>query len=609
MDDRDREILVRHALDALLATRRDSAGSLTRLVELVCSSGLADHAHLYVVEPDDVHLRLAAVHATDPEAAAAFRAVMASTAVRIDSSLTGRAATSSEPIVLNHLRDQGLAIPAVFLEHLERYDVRHMAAVQVPGDGSVLGALVASRTGSMAAFDDRDIEVLSRLATVAAFAVDRIALQRRVARQADILDRIADAVLAVDENRIVTKWNRGAERLYRIDRADALGRRLSDLFTTVSHDAGELDTAWGDLAREDGWRDTVRQVTRDGLVVEVEASVTPLEDGESGFAGAVAVNRDISASLRSQRELAERQSFAEALLDALGGRTAVIGVDGRVRAVNERYEKEGPFGDGPGSGPDVGADALAFLHLRTSTMPGVGLIADAVRATLDGRARLDAVDVLGRDGTWTEARVQVFRGPGGGALLSFVDVSERKTHELELAHQATHDALTGLANRALLLDRLRESLGRAFRRGHRVAVMFVDLDGLKTLNDTHGHAAGDAALVATATRLSRGCRVIDTVARLGGDEFVVLLDEVDDIDEAHALALRMLALLAEPGDGVGLLSASIGVALAEGIALPTEDDAADLLGHADAAMLVAKRTGKGQVVLVAEPLAAPSQDG
>ncbi len=203
--------------------------------------------------------------------------------------------------------------------------------------------------------------------------------------------------------------------------------------------------------------------------------------------------------------------------------------------------------------------------------------------------------------------MQPFRGPGGGALVSFVDVSERKTHELELAHQATHDSLTGLPNRALMLDRLRESLGRAHRRGQPMAVLFVDLDGLKLVNDTEGHDAGDDMICAAAERLAGCCRVADTVARLGGDEFVVLLDEIADAAEAEALAQRMLAALRTPGTPsggryVGSLSASIGVALADGLPAPTESDARDLVGHADAAMLVAKKTGKDQVVLLARPL-------
>lgn len=597
--------LVACALDALLTSPDQPASSLERIVTLVCQAGVADHAQLYVVDADGIHLRLAAVAATTPEAAEGLRGVLSGTTVRIESSLTGRAARSPEPVVIPDLRSPGLPVPDDFRRHIEAFDIRHMVAVQVPGHDQPLGTLVAARCGDRPAFGPEDVELLRQVAAVSAYALDRVALLGRVARQADILDRVGDAVIAVDENRIVTKWNRAAEQLYGIPRAEALGSRLGDLLTTVSHGNSDLDTAWSGLRTAPSWRDAVRQVTRDGRVVEVDALVTPLVDSASGFSGAVAVNRDVSELLRSQREIAERQAFAEAVLDTLPGRTAVVGEDGRVRAVNARYEKEGPFGDGPGSAPEVGADLLAYLDLRSHSAAGAGTLASELRATLAGSGGEAPVDVLGSDGRWTAAQVARFHGPGGGALLTFVDVSERKIREMELAHQATHDTLTGLPNRALLLDRLRESLARASRRGHRVAVMFVDLDGLKAVNDQQGHARGDAMLVAAAERMESSCRVIDTVARLGGDEFVVLLDEVDDVHEAQVLAQRMHAALEQPSTdaaGVGPLSASIGVALAEGISAPTEDDAADLVGHADAAMLVAKKSGKGQVVLVAEPL-------
>jgi diguanylate cyclase (GGDEF)-like protein/PAS domain S-box-containing protein len=603
----DERSLTERLLDVVLTSGDDPVTSLQGIVRLMCDAQVSDHAQLFVVEPDDTHLRLAAAAASDPAATESLRGALAATAVRLDSSLSGRAATSAEPILLNRVRDSGIDFPSRFLEHVERFDVSHVVALRVPGNERHLGALMASRTGDHPPFDPADVALLTRIAAISAFALERLALRRRVERQADILDRVADAVLAVDENRVVTKWNRGAERLYGIDRAEALGRRLGDLVTTVSHSAEKLDVAWGELPHHDGWRDAVRQVTRDGRVVEVEASVTPLEDSETGFAGAVAVNRDVSATMRAQRELAERQAFAESLLDALGGRTLVIGVDGRVRAVNARYQKEGPLGGGPGSGPDVGADAVAFLDLLAHSTPGVGTVADAVRAALAGSDSTTAIDVPGRDGTWTAAQVQRFVGPGGGALVSFIDVSERKAHELELAHLATHDSLTRLPNRALMLDRLREALARAHRRGRPLAVLFVDLDGLKMVNDSEGHDAGDDMLRAAAERLARCCRVADTVARLGGDEFVVLLDEITDAAEAEALAARMLTSLREPGIPasrvryVGGLSASIGVALADGLPAPTERDALDLVGHADAAMLVAKRSGKDQVVLIARP--------
>ena len=614
MDDRvERRTLVAQALDALLAAAERPTAPLTRMAELVCESGLADQAHFYLVDADDIHLRLAAVAAGDPAAAQGLRAVMAGAALRIDTTVLGRAASSPDPVMLNDLQQADLHIPPDFREHIETFDVQHMVAVQVPGYGRTLGALLAARTGDGLPFAAEDVALLERVATVSAFALDRAALLGRVARQADILDRVGDAVVAVDENQVVTKWNHAAEALYEIPRPEALGRPLRELFTTVSHERSALDAAWGELSPDGPWHEAVRQLTRDGLVVEVDAIVTPLVDRESGFAGAVAVNRDVSQALRAQRALAERQAFAEAVLDALPGRTVVLGVDGQVRAVNRRYEHEGPFGDGAGSGPGVGADALAFLDLLSHGMVGVGLLAAAVRATLGGSDAEASVDVLAHDDRWTAAQAVPFLGAEGGALVTFLDVSDRKAHELELAHRATHDALTGLPNRALLLDRLREALGRASRRRRRVAVMFIDLDGLKSVNDTAGHAAGDAMIIAAADRLAAGCRVIDTVARLGGDEFVVLLDEVDDTVEAEALAHRMLDDLRAssprgPGESpVGPLSASIGVVLAEGSPAPTEREAADLVGHADAAMLVAKKRGKAQVALVKTPMPPPAQ--
>jgi diguanylate cyclase len=166
-----------------------------------------------------------------------------------------------------------------------------------------------------------------------------------------------------------------------------------------------------------------------------------------------------------------------------------------------------------------------------------------------------------------------------------------------LAHLAAHDPLTGLANRALFADRLDRALARARREGRPGALLLLDLDGFKAINDARGHAAGDRALVAVAGRL-RGCvREVDTVARLGGDEFLVVLDGVEAAAEARRVAGRIRAALAEPlrldGDGAPLaLGASIGVAVFAGREAP-----ADLLRRADGAMYVAKRTGEAVAFL------------
>ena len=133
-----------------------------------------------------------------------------------------------------------------------------------------------------------------------------------------------------------------------------------------------------------------------------------------------------------------------------------------------------------------------------------------------------------------------------GIVLTMRDVSERKGLEEELKHQAFHDALSGLANRALFLDRLEHALARATRSQSLLAVLFLDLDDFKLVNDSLGHAAGDELLVAVAGRLIKSLRAGDTAARFGGDEFAVLLEEISGLDEACQVAERIIAELQRP---------------------------------------------------------------
>jgi diguanylate cyclase (GGDEF)-like protein len=165
-------------------------------------------------------------------------------------------------------------------------------------------------------------------------------------------------------------------------------------------------------------------------------------------------------------------------------------------------------------------------------------------------------------------------------------------HAATLRHQAFHDNLTGLANRSLLHEHLRHAMARA-RRGSPVAVLLIDLDGFKSVNDTYGHAAGDQLLVAVAQRLRDGIRGAETAARLGGDEFAVLLDGMDSSQDAILVAERLLASIQEPvfAGGVELIPAgSLGVAVWRDHA-----DIDALLHDADTAMYAAKTAGKGRV--------------
>ena len=168
----------------------------------------------------------------------------------------------------------------------------------------------------------------------------------------------------------------------------------------------------------------------------------------------------------------------------------------------------------------------------------------------------------------------------------------RSNAEDAIRHQALHDPLTGLPNRTLFNDRLTHALQRRSRYGGFVGVMIVDLDGFKNVNDSLGHVAGDALLIAAAARLQSSLRGFDTIARLGGDEFAILVDDLDAPNQAGLVAQRILDALVDPmqlPDRDVAIGASIGIAFAD--RPDTESDL--LLGHADAAMYLAKREGKG----------------
>jgi diguanylate cyclase (GGDEF)-like protein/PAS domain S-box-containing protein len=181
-------------------------------------------------------------------------------------------------------------------------------------------------------------------------------------------------------------------------------------------------------------------------------------------------------------------------------------------------------------------------------------------------------------------------------LGNFMDITARKEAEAQLAHRAFHDPLTDLPNRVLFLDRLTRALARRDRHPGEAAVLYLDLDGFKAVNDSFGHHAGDLLLTAAARRLSRCLRPCDTVARLGGDEFAVLLEDI--LQPAHALRVAedLIAALCEPfivtGHSVSITS-SAGVALSRPGARAPEE----LLREADAALYVAKARGKACAVL------------
>lgn len=213
-----------------------------------------------------------------------------------------------------------------------------------------------------------------------------------------------------------------------------------------------------------------------------------------------------------------------------------------------------------------------------------------------GQVRDFESEVYRRDGSriWISENARAVKDEAGRVLFyegTVIDITERRRHEAELLHQASHDALTGLPNRVLLMDRIQQGIALARREGSRLCLLFVDLDHFKLINDSRGHHAGDRLLIEIASRLRLCLREQDTVARLGGDEFVVLLTGAREEHEVIRILHRILDEVARPwvdGEAEYRIGCSIGISCYPG----DGDDAETLLRCADAAMYQAKESGR-----------------
>ncbi|TMD04890.1 MAG: EAL domain-containing protein [Chloroflexi bacterium] len=236
-----------------------------------------------------------------------------------------------------------------------------------------------------------------------------------------------------------------------------------------------------------------------------------------------------------------------------------------------------------------------FDVVNPDDRPGLQALLESLVARPGSTATIDA-RLRHRDGSWRYCELTItnlLQDPSvGGLVINARDITDRKTLEEQLTHQAFHDSLTGIANRALFMDRLRQTIARAARRTEKPAVMFLDLDGFKTVNDSLGHGVGDELLAAVATRLRVVVRAGDTMARLGGDEFGILLEDTEGPEVLVNVADRLTEQFQAPfalDTGEIFMSASVGIAPFTG-----RETADDLLRNADIAMYTAKAAGRAR---------------
>ncbi len=394
-----------------------------------------------------------------------------------------------------------------------------------------------------------------------------------------------DAIISKSLDGIVTSWNPGAERIFGFRADEIVGRPLTVIFPfdRVDEERFILETLL-----EGGSVDhfeTVR-LRKDGSTVHVSVSISPIRDAEGRIVGASKIARDVTRARQAEARL---RLTSKVFTHANEG-IAIFDPEGCVVDVNDAFcritghARQDVLGRHHGLFIDPGTARNGWWRLRRAL---------AKRGQFQGE-----VWSRRRDGSRFVAQLTVSAIVDDARQLQshvalFTDVTSLREQSERLQHVAHYDALTDLPNRLLLQDRLRQAIALNQRHHQSLAVLYLDLDGFKAINDGHGHHVGDQLLVKVANRIRHTLRESDTPARIGGDEFVAVLTGLASADDCAQFVDRMLKACAEPialGGQMVQVSVSIGVTL-----YPQDDvDADQLIRHADQAMYQAKQAGRNR---------------
>jgi diguanylate cyclase (GGDEF)-like protein/PAS domain S-box-containing protein len=426
-------------------------------------------------------------------------------------------------------------------------------------------------------------------------------LSARLADERDtltnILRSLGDGVSALDDRGRVVLLNPEGERLLGWQEHELIGHPLLPAILPSDASLRELIGAGHAYRNEDGVL-----VRRDGTQLVVSYVLTPVLRDDT-LAGAVLVFRDMTERKRAHEaetqlirlEAARSEALASerrlrALVENASDLVLILDIESRIKYASPAAEQVWRYSPDALLGRAFGD--LVHLDDRPAANGALEQAYHRPRVTLTAELRLPYAD-----GRWRDCEVIVSNrlGQAGveGIVVTCRDITDRKAHEQQLTRLAFRDPLTGLANRALLLDRLERALDSSGWSTRSVAIVFLDLDNFKVVNDSLGHEQGDGLLIEVATRLEGCLRPGDTAARLGGDEFTLLLEDATQAD-AVVVAERVVRSLSDPIQVAGrsvVVSGSLGLALSSP---GGRDRPAALLRKADLAMYQAKAGGKAR---------------
>lgn len=509
-----------------------------------------------------------------------------------DEGLLGRAFATRAPSWVTDVAREG----SPRAEAARASGLRAGVAVPVFSNGSIDGVLEIFSPSS----EPPDTELLTVLDHVG-FAWSRalglehleVELGHSEERYRALVDAAADAVVSADESGRITSWNPAAQRMFGYRPGEVLGKPLTVMMPRSYRDRHR--SAFDEMTRRgDGTptRDVleVEGLAKDGRIFPVDLTLaTWINEGKRFFVG---ILRDISERRAAEEELHLIESATAQLRDAIVVSTA--GSAGRgptILYVNDAFTRM------------TGHSESEVLGRSFGLLAGPKTDRDVLRAVNQrlGRGEPVTAEVTAHRKDGTEFLLDWHASPiydPDGEIRHFTSILRDITEERRMQQamrRVDRDALTELVNRTVLEKRLAQCMERLETDGDfRFALLFLDLDGFKSINDVHGHVVGDELLTAAARRLERTVRPGDTLARFGGDEFVILVSHVTDISDVIMVAERVQERLSAPFeiDGAELtIAASIGIALSEA----GYDTSQAVIEAADAAMYEAKRKGKGRV--------------
>lgn len=433
----------------------------------------------------------------------------------------------------------------------------------------------------------------------------RVRRERRIAEQAVrrlslVVEQAADSVFITDPQGKIQYVNPAFERLTGFTAEEAIGTSPS-LIKSGHHDETFFRNLWDTILAGGVFQETLVNRRKDGALFYEEKTIAPLFDSAMQISSFVSTGRDVTDRIRSEEKRAQLLDILEATTDFV----AIMDDEGRLRYLN----RAGRAMLGLPGDEDISTRHIADCHPEWATQRI--LIEAFPTARREGAWHGESV-VKGADGREIAvSQVVLAHGGSNGAAGFFStiarDISERKHFERELKRQATHDALTELPNRLLLEEHLATELARSRRGRFLTAVLFLDIDNFKRINDSLGHAAGDALLRNVAQRLRKCVRPNDVVARYGGDEFTILISELTSPDSI----LTILHKVREAFETAVLITGQdVYAAFSMGVSVYPHDgnDPETLLKNADAAMYRAKANGRNQYQFYAPEMNARGEE-